>query len=123
MKVSNSFAWPNFHNCCLRLLSGLHAIVVAPDYRLAPEHRLPTALENSYGGLKWIQTMAKGGDSSGGNIAHYLAVQLRPCPTELSPVRIRGYVMLTPFFGGTKRDQSELEGLTEKVLTLELFDM
>nr|XP_043613053.1 probable carboxylesterase 15 [Erigeron canadensis] len=138
-----SFAWPNFHNCCLRLSSGLHAIVVAPDYRLAPEHRLPAALEDSYGALKWIQTMATKdgghgetfdrfdfdrffvtGDSSGGNIAHYLAVRLGPGSPELSPVKIRGYVMLAPFFGGTERTKSEVEGsLTEKFLTLELLDM
>ncbi|KAJ6361976.1 hypothetical protein OIU78_002392 [Salix suchowensis] len=47
--------WPNSHNCCLKLASGLGALVVAPDYRLAPEHRLPAAMEDGFGALKWLQ--------------------------------------------------------------------
>ncbi|KAI3823390.1 hypothetical protein L1987_04825 [Smallanthus sonchifolius] len=143
-----SFAWPNFHNCCLRLSSALHAIVVAPDYRLAPEHRLPAALDDSLAALKWLQTMAGNpngglagdelvgdvvdcfdfdrvfitGDSSGGNIAHYLAVRLGPGSPELAPVKIRGYVMMAPFFGGKERTKSEAEGLPEKMLTVDLLD-
>ncbi|GKC91301.1 probable carboxylesterase 15 [Tanacetum coccineum] len=54
-----SFAWPNFHNCCLRISSALHAIVVAPDYRLAPEHRLPAAIDDSFGALKLLQELAR----------------------------------------------------------------
>ncbi|KAJ1432895.1 Alpha/Beta hydrolase fold [Sesbania bispinosa] len=36
-----SRTWPHRHTRCVRLASGLRAIVAAPDYRLAPEHRLP----------------------------------------------------------------------------------
>ncbi|KAK9072733.1 hypothetical protein SSX86_009168 [Deinandra increscens subsp. villosa] len=139
-----SFAWPNIHNCCLRLSSALHAAVVAPDYRLAPEHRLPAAFDDSVNALKWLQTVAGNstgapamggwvdgldfdrvfvtGESSGGNIAHHLAVRLGPGSPEISPVRIRGYVMVAPFFGGKERTKSEAEGLPENHLTVDLLD-
>ncbi|GJW03997.1 probable carboxylesterase 15 [Tanacetum coccineum] len=134
-----SFAWPNFHNCCLRIASALHVNVVAPDHRLAPEHRLPAAIDDSFGALKWLQELARNpksdlvdsfdfdrffviGDSCGGNIAHHLAVRLGPGSPELAPIKIRGYVMLAPFFGGIERTKSEAEGLPEKVLTIDVLD-
>lgn len=134
-----SFAWPNFHNCCLRIASALHVNVVAPDHRLAPEHRLPAAIDDSFGALKWLQELARNpkndvvdffdfdkvfiiADSCGGTIAHHLAVRLGPGSPELAPIKIRGYVMLAPFFGGTERTKSEAEGLPEKVLTMDVLD-
>lgn len=134
-----SFTWPNIHNCCLRISSALQVIVVAPDYRLAPEHRLPAAVDDSLGALKWIQEMARNpngdvvdcfdfdrffvmGDSSGGNLAHHLAVRLGPGSPDLTPIKIRGYVMLAPFFGGLERTESEMKGLSETFLDLETID-
>ncbi|KAL4370562.1 hypothetical protein S245_019456 [Arachis hypogaea] len=61
------------------------------------------------------------GDSSGGNIAHHLAVRFGPGSREIKPVRIRGYVLLAPFFGGVVRTKSE-EGPSERMLTLDLLD-
>jgi len=133
--------WPNFHNCCLKLASGLNALVVAPDYRLAPEHRLPAAMEDGYSALQWLQAQVlsdKGdawvnggevdydqvfilGDSSGGNIAHHLAVQIGAGSTGLAPVRVRGYILMAPFFGGVARTKSE-EGPSEHLLNLEILD-
>ncbi|KAI5585843.1 hypothetical protein BDE02_06G171700 [Populus trichocarpa] len=133
--------WPNCHNCCLKLASGLNALVVAPDYRLAPEHRLPAAMEDGLGALQWLQAQVlsdKGdawvnggkvdydqvfvlGDSSGGNIAHHLAVQIGVGSTRLAPVRVRGYILLAPFFGGVARTKSE-EGPSEQLLNLEILD-
>lgn len=141
-----SIAWPNIHNCCLRLSSDLHAIVVAPDYRLAPEHRLPAALDDSHAALKWLQDLGRNpkggdvwlgdvvdlfdfdrffviGDSSGGNIAHHLTVRLGPGSPELTPIKIRGYVMLAPFFGGKERTKSEAEGSPETFINVDILDM
>ncbi|KAJ9555123.1 hypothetical protein OSB04_009737 [Centaurea solstitialis] len=143
-----SFAWPNIHNSCLRLSSALQAVVVAPDYRLAPEHRLPAAMDDAVSALKWLQDLGRSnpkgdgdvwlggvvdcvdfdrvfvaGDSSGGNIAHHLAVQLGPGSPELAPIKVRGYVMMAPFFGGKERTRSEAEGLPETFLNVDILDM
>lgn len=137
-----SRTWPNCHNCCLRLSSGLEALVVAPDYRLAPEHRLPAAVDDGLSAVKWLQTQALSknpdtwltsdgvdfdrvfvlGDSSGGNMAHHMAVRLGAGSPELEPVRVCGYVMLAPFFGGTQRTKSEAEGEPEAWLNIGILD-
>lgn len=137
-----SRTWPHMHNCCVRLASGLQAVVAAPDYRLAPEHRLPAALEDAVEAVRWVQRVAAAeeeedawvnngcvdfdrvfivGDSSGGNIAHHLAVRFGPESRDLDPIRVRGYVLLAPFFGGEVRTNSEA-GPREEVLTLEILD-
>ncbi|KAI4300619.1 hypothetical protein L6164_033975 [Bauhinia variegata] len=141
-----SCSWPHFHNCCVRLASGLDVVVVAPDYRLAPEHRLPAAVEDAMEAVRWLQrqclSLSKeghdggdawldgavdfdrafiAGDSSGGNIAHHLAVRLGTRPREMDPVRVRGFILVAPFFGGEARTKSE-EGPQEEMLSLDLLD-
>ncbi|KAG8376829.1 hypothetical protein BUALT_Bualt09G0104500 [Buddleja alternifolia] len=138
-----SRTWPNCHSCCLRLASELQAIVVAPDYRLAPEHRLPAAVDDAVIAVKWLQNQAMMlksgggdewlengdfervfivGDSSGGTLAHHLAVEFRRGSPELAPVRVRGYVLMAPFFGGTVRTKSEAEGPPEQFLNIEILE-
>lgn len=93
-----SRTFPNNHNICVRLASILRAAVIEPDYRLAPEHRLPAALEDACCALKWLQGQAIMhanvmdtwlgevdfdrvfvlGYSSGGNLAHHLAARFGP---------------------------------------------
>lgn len=62
------------------------------------------------------------GDSSGGNMAHHLAIRLGPGSVELRPVRVRGYVLLSPFFGGEERTKRELERPREEFWTQDIFD-
>ncbi|KAK7392742.1 hypothetical protein VNO78_21189 [Psophocarpus tetragonolobus] len=135
-----SRTWPHIDGCCARLARKLRTIVVTPDYRLAPEHRLPAALDDGVELLRWLQRqghhhgreewVSRGvdfdrvfvlGDSSGGNIAHHMAVQLGPGSKEMDPVRVRGYILLGPFFGGVVRTRSEV-GPPEQMLSLELLD-
>jgi acetyl esterase len=55
--------------------------VVSLDYRLAPENPFPAAVEDAWAGLKWVaarfESVAVGGDSSGGNLAAVLALRAR----------------------------------------------
>ncbi|CAI0543895.1 unnamed protein product [Linum tenue] len=123
------------------LATELQAVVIAPDYRLAPEDRLPAAIEDGYTALKWLQGQALAeepdtwltdvadfgnvfisGDSAGGNIAHNLAVRVGAGSVELGPVVVKGYVLLAPFFGGTVLCESEANGPVDAFLNLELID-
>ncbi|MGW5645368.1 alpha/beta hydrolase [Saccharopolyspora sp. NPDC003752] len=62
--------------------------VLSPEYRLAPEHPYPAALEDSFDALAWLRgsalelgidpdLIAVGGDSAGGNLAAALCLKIR----------------------------------------------
>jgi acetyl esterase len=65
---------------CRRLCRDVEAVVVSVDYALAPEHRFPRAVEDSYAALRHVAAhidtfgadasrLAVGGDSAGGNLS------------------------------------------------------
>lgn len=66
-----------------------------------------------------LERMFVVGRSSSGTLTHHLAVQLRSGSLNLDQVRVQGYILISPFFGGVA--QTGLEKNSTKLwLTLEL---
>jgi acetyl esterase len=71
---------------CRLLCRDAGVVVVSVDYRLAPEHHFPAAVEDAYAALRWVaehideygadaSRIAVAGDSAGGNLAAVCAQQ------------------------------------------------
>lgn len=71
-----------------RLTAASSCVFVSVDYRLAPEHKYPAAIEDAYAALQWLSARADElnfernriavcGDSAGGNIAAALCLMTR----------------------------------------------
>lgn len=88
---------------CRALANGAGAVVVSVDYRLAPEHRAPAALEDVYAALVWAHAncdelhgdparIVVTGDSAGGNLAATVALAAR----DRGGPPLAGQVLLYP---------------------------
>lgn len=74
-------------NMCRELCRGSQAVVVAVEYRLAPEHPFPAAVEDALAATHWVfdraeelggnARIAVAGDSAGGSLSAVVAQQLR----------------------------------------------
>lgn len=86
----------NTHDILCRELSRLSgAAVISLDYRLAPEHKFPTAAEDTWDALAWLainamdlgldaRRIAVGGDSAGGTLAVQCAMRARDVGLKLA---------------------------------------
>lgn len=73
---------------CRVLADWTPAVVVSVDYRMAPEHKFPAAVEDAVAATEWVLQHAAaygidaarvgvGGDSAGGNLAAVVALEAR----------------------------------------------
>jgi acetyl esterase len=103
-------------NLCRRIAAESGAQVLAVDYRLAPEHAYPAAVDDAETALRWVlknaeliradlSRIAVAGDSSGGNIAAALALRVR----EIGLTTLRAQVLIYPALDATKLTRSSME--------------
>lgn len=98
-----SINWKFYHRYLEHLAESLGAMIVAADYRLAPTFRYPSAIEDCYTVLEWIEKASEFwqidkdriylfGESSGANIAAVISTIAR----DKRGPQINGQILLTP---------------------------
>jgi acetyl esterase len=94
------------------------------DYRLAPEHKFPAAVEDAITATKWVATNAQklgvdasrvvvGGDSAGGNLAAVVALAAR----DGDGPRLAGQLLIYPATEARRTHPSQSELDTSILLT------
>lgn len=80
---------------CRQLAHRAHCAVLSVDYRLAPEHKFPTAVDDAWDAVQWVAQqgetrnlltthIAVGGDSAGGTLAAVCAILARNANLRLA---------------------------------------
>lgn len=106
-----------------RIAARIGAVVVAPAYRLAPEHPYPAAVEDCWTALRWVTANARDidadaeriavlGDSAGGTLAAVMALRARD---EGGPP-IHGQVLIYPLVDLVDLRGPGLGGIVEHYL-------
>src|SRR5277367_1382527 len=109
---------------CRKLADEGELIVISVDYRLAPEHKFPAAVDDAIDATKWIAANAKtlgidagrllvGGDSAGGNLAAVVALSAR----DGDGPAISGQVLIYPATDFAMTQPSHREPETSILLT------
>ncbi|MET3803224.1 acetyl esterase [Nakamurella sp. UYEF19] len=116
---------------CRALCAGIGAVIVNLDYRLAPEHRFPTQLDDAYAALCWTADPASGlgvdpgrlgilGISSGGNVAAAAVLMAR----DRGGPALRAQVLVSPSLDctiGSKSMQEDPALLAGAMLLRQLY--
>jgi len=114
---------------CTFLAARIGCVVVSVDYRMAPEHRAPTAAHDCVDATTWVGVngdvlradtgrMAVAGDSAGGNLAAVVAQVLR----DHGDTRLRHQALLYPVTDLTMASPSLREHADAPVLTTRSMD-
>jgi acetyl esterase len=109
---------------CRKLADQGQLIVISVDYRLAPEHKFPAAVDDAIAATKWIAGNARqlgidaarlvvGGDSAGGNLAAVVAISAR----DGNGPAIAGQVLIYPATDFAMTHPSHREPETSILLT------
>jgi acetyl esterase len=115
-----------FDRVCRSLCNAAGAIVVSVDYRLAPEHPYPAAVDDADLAVEWATThgarqlgfdpdrVAIGGDSAGGNLATVAALH--------APGALRAQLLVYPVVDASMDTDSYREFADLTLLTRDTMD-
>jgi acetyl esterase len=109
---------------CRKLADEGQLIVISVDYRLAPEHKFPAAVDDAVTATRWIADNARqfgidasrlmvGGDSAGGNLAAVVAIAAR----DGNGPAIAGQLLIYPATDFAMTHPSHAEPETSILLT------
>lgn len=112
---------------CKRIAAASGYPVVAVDYRLAPEHKYPAALDDCLAATQWVadhgaerhmdtQRILVAGDSAGGNLAAAVTMRVRD---EQRSISIVGQVLIYPVIEPNFYTESYQAFAVDHGLTLE----
>ncbi|KAI5081497.1 hypothetical protein GOP47_0004680 [Adiantum capillus-veneris] len=127
--------WYPFHAFCSTACKTSHSIWVSLSYRLAPTHRLPAAYDDGSLALNWLRAQALhqhtnssdpwlsrehadfsncflAGESAGANIM--LKVAMDAASSDLTPMYIKGLLLLQPGFHSEEKRASAFNEKTEE---------
>ncbi|WCJ19300.1 alpha/beta-Hydrolases superfamily protein [Euphorbia peplus] len=121
------------HDFCIFMSQRIEAVIVSVEFRCAPEHRLPAVYEDTFEALQviksskddWLTRFADisscflMGISSGANIAYQTGLRVCRSSQELEPLKVKGLVLLAPYFGGLERTGSESKMVNDTLLPLD----
>ncbi|UCD82067.1 MAG: alpha/beta hydrolase [Desulfobacterales bacterium] len=116
------------HGICHALAKKSGCLVVSVDYRLAPEHRHPAAVEDAYGATSWVaenadviqadpKRIAVAGDSAGGHLAAVVALMAR----DRKGPRIDLQILIYPITDFNFETSSYLKNADGYMLTRDLM--
>ncbi|WP_458758198.1 alpha/beta hydrolase [Afipia sp. TerB] len=108
---------------CRSLATESEMIVISVDYRLAPEHKFPAAVDDAIAATEWISRhadeigidpdrVAVSGDSAGGNLAAIVALHARD-----AGIKITAQVLIYPATDFSMSHPSHSEPETDCLLT------
>jgi len=118
------------HDPLCRVLAGrIPAIVVAVDYRLAPEHPFPAAAEDAYAAVRWVADHARelggdpariavAGDSAGGNLSAVVSLLAR----ERGGPKLVHQMLIYPVTDFSFETRSHIDNAEGYLLTRPLMD-
>ncbi|WCJ38696.1 alpha/beta-Hydrolases superfamily protein [Euphorbia peplus] len=135
---------PILYTFLTTLAEQANVLIVAVDYRIAPENPLPAAYDDAWTALNWVASHSKGdgpeewvnryadlgrvyfaGDSAGGNIAHNLAMRLGVEKLKLKSgdVNVVGIVLVHPYFWGKEAIDGEFEDSNARYMSDGLWNL
>ncbi len=113
---------------CRSLTNQANCVTVSVDYRLAPEHKFPAAVEDSYAAALWVSEHAKelngdpkrvaiGGDSAGGNLSAVVSMLAR----DAGKPKICFQLLIYPATDAHRNTESHKK-FTDYFLTSDMID-